>query len=1363
MKTFFFKLCAITFLVIATNAKSIREIGLHEDFLDDKYYSLSEIEDLFNRIEKQYPEIARVHEIGTSVLGNKILVLEITSNVGRQRTLLKPMFKYIANMHGDETVGLQLLLYLAQYLTSSYGRDDDHRVTRLVDRTDIFLMPTLNPDGYSLSNEGDCYSQKNYTGRNNAQGIDLNRNFPQLDHKYFDMQQPETKAVINWILHNPFVLSANFHGGAVVASYPYDKYYKNLSQEGKTPDDAVFQHLSSVYASKNPVMSNGSACQDEHFEHGITNGAQWYELEGGMQDFNYVYSNCFEITVELTCCKFPHPSVLTQEWENNRESMLSYMENVHIGIKGLVQDQYNNAIEGAIISISGINHGIKTTNRGEYWRLLLPGTYTVKASAPGYVSSTHNVTVKNDNYRTSTVNFTLQQAKTSSAVDLSSIETKTGQRDIDGFPIPVEFVHHNYDKLVAKLNLINVNYPNITRLYSVGKSVKGRNLYVLEVSLSTGHHQPGKPEFKYVANMHGNEVVGRELILLLAQYLCQNYGFDNRVTKLVNNTRIHLMPSMNPDGYEVAKEGIEDPNDLLGRNNANNVDLNRNFPDIRHPEHIVTQEPETNAIIDWLQNIPFVLSANLHGGALVANYPFDSNPSSINSRPSYTPDHDLFMLLAKTYSMAHPQMHLNKKCVNDSDFIVFKDGTVNGAYWYSVVGGMQDYNYLNTNCFELTMELGCTKFPWKKDLRSYWTANREPLIIFMEQVHRGIKGFVFNYKGQAIRNAEISVAGIDHNVRSAIDGDYWRLLPPGNYDVSVTAYGYKKLTHSVYVENSTIPTWLNFTMEKENLSVWSRKNDFNIESNIAKLELYKDKEVFLNELRDLENKASSIAQLMSPQAPFGIIGESIIAFKITKDVGSPDEFKFKVAILGGLYDNEPATREILLNLAKHYVEGYRKGNKNIISLLSNVILYLIPYYEQKANYDKKCLTDDQSDLTGPRLIATNQPSDKKTTDSLWRMLQKEQFDLMFSLEGGAMSINGPTTQPRNIVSLLFREYEQLYYNSHIKSSCGDLTDLKINDIKQNVLDNFNNILKIKTMSIRLTCCNYIDSTEVAFVWMESLHMLESIISQSYQGVRGIVRDSSGKPLRSAIITADQFGDIYKVTSNSAVYKAHLPLGMHRLHVKVTGYETRTVWANVYSGNVTELNIVMSNEKGYAEIQQLNNKIRGFVVDVMNSPIEDAVVIDKTSSSVTKSNKNGFYELPVSKGKSYIRVEAKGYYPSTKLIEISDSLNEKLTVKLEKDLRVFNMSRMMFIVLTVFVSSVLGVSWYHFYLRWKSGRPSAFAYRNGFALLPQKPYLFDDDDEVELFRSPHHKYSLSRPYHDESDVSYDDGSDASNSY
>ena len=77
---------------------------------------------------------------------------------------------------------------------------------------------------------------------------------------------------------------------------------------------------------------------------------------------------------------------------------------------------------------------------------------------------------------------------------------------------------------------------------------------------------------------------------------------------------------------------------------------------------------------------------------------------------------------------------------------------------------MQDWNYLHTNDFEITLELGCYKYPPHSQLHQYWKDNQEALLAYIEKVHMGIKGFVLDKTtGEPIKAANASAAGATAN------------------------------------------------------------------------------------------------------------------------------------------------------------------------------------------------------------------------------------------------------------------------------------------------------------------------------------------------------------------------------------------------------------------------------------------------------------------------------------------------------------------------------------------------------------------------------------------------------------------------
>src|SRR5687768_462554 len=99
-------------------------------------------------------------------------------------------------------------------------------------------------------------------------------------------------------------------------------------------------------------MHLGFACakqscgsKTEKFVKGITNGAQWYAVNGGMQDWIYLHTNCLDISIEVSCRKFPFESELAQHWKEHKEALIAYIEQIHLGVKGFVSDSNGKPIE----------------------------------------------------------------------------------------------------------------------------------------------------------------------------------------------------------------------------------------------------------------------------------------------------------------------------------------------------------------------------------------------------------------------------------------------------------------------------------------------------------------------------------------------------------------------------------------------------------------------------------------------------------------------------------------------------------------------------------------------------------------------------------------------------------------------------------------------------------------------------------------------------------------------------------------------------------------------------------------------------------------------------------------------------------
>ncbi len=230
------------------------------------YHTYQQVYLVLDSFVTTYPNICQLDTIGLSVQGRAIWAMRVTDNPLIEEN--EPEIRLAGNMHGDEHIGTEITLYFLRYLLTNYATNP--QVQNLVNNREIWILPTLNPDG-KISNT-----------RYNANGVDLNR-----DYGHFwsgaggspdPLSQIENQHFMNHLLQNNISLEYNYHSAAQYVNYVWDYH------PADPPDSQYVITLSEIYADSANLVA--------------INGYDWYQVTGSLQDYTFGTSGALAWTIE---------------------------------------------------------------------------------------------------------------------------------------------------------------------------------------------------------------------------------------------------------------------------------------------------------------------------------------------------------------------------------------------------------------------------------------------------------------------------------------------------------------------------------------------------------------------------------------------------------------------------------------------------------------------------------------------------------------------------------------------------------------------------------------------------------------------------------------------------------------------------------------------------------------------------------------------------------------------------------------------------------------------------------------------------------------------------------------------------------
>jgi len=121
--------------------------------------------------------------------------------------------------------------------------------------------------------------------------------------------------------------------------------------------------------------------------------------------------------------------------------------------------------------------------------------------------------------------------------------------------------------------------------------------------------------------------------------------------------------------------------------------------------------------------------------------------------------------------------------------------------------------------------------------------------------------------------------------------------------------------------------------------------------------------------------------------------------------GAPEENKFHIALIGGLYASQPIGRELLTRLASHMVVGYARQNPSITDIMSKAVIHIMPGIDPSFHdsVNPVCNPPNNPEEIAYQFLVPRD-GNSAVADALKIMMKKEKFDLALNIEGGGIYV-----------------------------------------------------------------------------------------------------------------------------------------------------------------------------------------------------------------------------------------------------------------------------------------------------------------------------------------------------------------------